>query len=55
MQLRRVQTGAGRHDVGDQALVGLASAVLDDRDVGEPGEGLQGLCWLAGGRTITLA
>jgi hypothetical protein len=42
MQLRHVQTGAGRDDVGDQALVGLAGTMLDDSNVGEPGKGRQG-------------
>jgi hypothetical protein len=39
VQFGHVQAGAGRHDVGDQALAGLAGVVLDDRDVGDPGKG----------------
>jgi hypothetical protein len=42
MQLRYVQAGAGRDDVGDQALVSLAGGMLDDRNVGEPRIGSQG-------------
>ena len=42
MQFRYVQTGAGRDDVGDQALVSLAGGMLDDRNVGEPRIGSQG-------------